>query len=131
MPKAPSSKVITYRIEFQESERQMFRDLIMANNVNTIAKTIDDLLSFENLYIGATVYEMITGEEVLAGTPNDLGDLLAQTVDWWRTKKAQYPEGQAGHQSFALELMKILSDFTGLDENSWFAKNERVSDFKL
>ena len=73
MPKAASDGVQTIRFEFQDSERQMFRDFIAGQNVVAVGKTIDDLLSFENLYIGATIYEIITGEEVLAGTPNDLG----------------------------------------------------------
>jgi hypothetical protein len=131
MPKTAPDQVISYRIELQESERQVLRDYVAGVNAAVLVKSIDELLSFENLYIGAAIYEMITGEEILAGTPNDLGKLIEYILDWWRLKKAQYPEGQAGHQSFALEIVSFLSDFTGLDENSWFAKNTRVSDFKL
>ena len=135
MPKAASDGVQTIRFEFQDSERQMFRDFIAGQNVVAVGKTIDDLLSFENLCIGATIYEIITGEEVLAGTPNDLGDLLGQIIDWYRARKAASPEGQEAHQTVALGIVDILSNLTGLDEESWFAglfaKNERVSDFTL
>ena len=135
MPKAASDGVQTIRFEFQDSERQMFRDFIAGQNVVAVGKTIDDLLSFENLYIGATIYEMITGEEVLAGTPNDLGDLLSMVIDWYRKKKAEYGDNDPFAGNLAQDFAGFLSDLTGLDEGSWFAgllsKNERVSDFTL
>mgnify|MGYP003653104410 FL=1 len=119
MPKAASDGVQTIRFEFQDSERQMFRDFIAGQNVVAVGKTIDDLLSFENLYIAATIYEMYSGEEILTGTPNDLGKLIEMVLDWWQKKKAQYPEDQAPHQSFALAIMNLLSTFTGLNSQSY------------
>jgi len=135
MPKAASDGVQTIRFEFQDSERQMFRDLIAGQNVVAVGKTIDDLLSFENLYIGATIYEIITGQEILAGTPNDLGDLLTQVTDFYRKKKAEYGDDDPFSGNLAQDVAGMLSNLTGLDDESWFAglfaKNERVSDFTL
>lgn len=84
MPKKPSEKVVTYRIEFQESERQILKDYVTGQNVGEVSQLfegIDKLFTFENLYIGATLFEIITGKEILFGTPNDLTDLLGQLKD--------------------------------------------------
>jgi hypothetical protein len=84
MPKAKPDRVEVIRIELQESERQILRDFVSANAIGDIAKLfegIDKLLTFENLYIGATIFELVTGREVLVGTPNDLDDLLGMLKD--------------------------------------------------
>lgn len=84
MPKAKPDRVEVLRIELQESERQILRDFVSANAIGDIAKLfegIDKLLTFENLYIGATIFELVTGREVLVGTPNDLDDLLGMLKD--------------------------------------------------
>jgi len=84
MPKAKPDKVEVIRIELQESERQILRDYVTGQNVGETAQLfegIDKLLTFENLYIGATIFEILTGKEVLAGTPNDLNDLLGMLRD--------------------------------------------------
>ena len=54
--------------------------LVTAEAINAGAQGIDQLLSFENLYIGATIAELITGREILPGTPND----IYQLIDWLR-----------------------------------------------
>lgn len=84
MPKAKPDRVEVLRIELQESERQILRDFVSVNTIGEVAQLfegIDKLLTFENLYIGATIFEIITGREVLLGTPNDLDDLLGQLKD--------------------------------------------------
>jgi len=124
MPKSKPDRVQVFRLELQDSERRMLGDFITGQNVVAIGKTIDDLLSFENLYIAATIYEMATGEEILTGTPNDLGKLIEMVMDWWNGKKAQFPDGQPAHQSFALAIMNILSGLTGLDSQSYASGQE-------
>tara|TARA_R110002012_G_C11656095_1_gene611742 strand:- start:1314 stop:1727 length:414 start_codon:yes stop_codon:yes gene_type:complete len=84
MPKAKPDRVEVIRIELQESERQILRDYVSVNTIGEVAQLaegIDKLLTFENLYIGATIFEIITGREILIGTPNDLDDLLGQLKD--------------------------------------------------
>lgn len=84
MPKAKPDRVEVIRIELQESERQILRDFVSTNAIGDIAKLfegIDKLLTFENLYIGATIFELVTGREILVGTPNDLDDLLGMLKD--------------------------------------------------
>jgi len=84
MPKSKPDRVEVIRIELQESERQILRDFVSANAIGDIAKLfegIDKLLTFENLYIGATIFEIATGKEVLPATPNDLNDLLGMLKD--------------------------------------------------
>jgi len=49
-----------------------------------VASAIDKLSSFENLYIIATVVEIVTGEEILPGTPNDVYELIDWFRSWWK-----------------------------------------------
>ena len=108
MPKKPSEKVVTYRIEFQESERQILKDFVTGQNVGEVSQLfegIDKLFTFENLYIGATIFEIITGKEILFGTPNDLTDLLGQLKDASQTILS---EGNAA----AVDLVGIATDPT-------------------
>lgn len=84
MPKAKPDRVEVIRIELQESERQILKDYVTGQNVGEVSQLfegIDKLLTFENLYIGATIFEIFTGKEILPGTPNDLNDLLGMLRD--------------------------------------------------
>jgi len=82
VPKAKADHVQTIRIEFNETERRLMRDLTTVYGIEKTAEAINDLLSFKNLYIGITVIEMITGKEILLGTPNDLDDLVEGVKAW-------------------------------------------------
>lgn len=50
-----------------------------------IAQSIDQLISFENLYLIITMVEIVTGKEILFGTPNDFTDLVGAIAKEWRT----------------------------------------------
>lgn len=45
-----------------------------------MAEAIDKLTSFENFYLLVTVAEIVTGKEIIPGTPNDIYKL----IDWVR-----------------------------------------------
>ena len=45
---------------------------------------LDKLISFENVYMGITLIEIITGKEILLGTPNDFGKLMESIRNEWR-----------------------------------------------
>jgi len=84
LPKAKPDRVEVIRIELQESERQILKDYVTGQNVGEVSQLfegIDKLLTFENLYIGATIFEILSGKEILPGTPNDLNDLLGMLKD--------------------------------------------------
>ena len=115
MPRRPPDQVITYRIEFNDKERELLNQMMAPYTLEKSAESIDDLLSFENLYIGATIYEMVTGEEVLAGTPNDLGDLLGMFSTYWRRRKEQYPDDPPG-AGLAMVVKDLLVDLLGLNK---------------
>lgn len=89
MPKAKANNVQIFRIELQDTERELLRDFLIAQNIQTVGKTIDDLLSFENLYIGATILELATGEEILWGTPNDATGVIDRFAEWWRVRQTE------------------------------------------
>ena len=69
--RAPDS-VNTIRFELQEHERQLLNSYLTSQSINGYAEAIDKLSSFENLYIIVTVIELLTGKEILPGTPNDV-----------------------------------------------------------
>ncbi len=106
MPKSKPDKVEVVRIELQESERQILRDYVTGQNVGEISQLfegIDKLLTFENLYIGATIFEILTGKEILIGTPNDLNDLLGMLKD---ASQTILTEGQAA----GVDIVGIATD---------------------
>ena len=114
MPRRRPDQVITYRIEFNDKERELLNQMMATYTLEKTAESIDDLLSFQNLYIGATIYEMATGEEILFGTPNDLGELLGDVKTWWDRRKAEYPDDPA-HITFAMSVKQLLVDLLGLN----------------
>jgi hypothetical protein len=69
--RAPDT-VNTIRFELQEHERKVLDSYLTAQSINGYAEAIDKLSSFENLYIIVTVIELLTGKEILPGTPNDV-----------------------------------------------------------
>ena len=80
MPKRIPDEVISVRLELQDKERQILVRMIQADTLKGVADSIDKLASFENLYVVATILEIVTGKEILPGTPND----IYQLIDWLR-----------------------------------------------
>lgn len=102
MPKTAPDTVISYRIELQESERQIVRDWVAGQNAAILTKSVDDLLTVENLFVGATILELITGEEILFGTFNDLGDvagIVGDLKDWWQKRQAKRKDDKESVES--------------------------------
>ena len=85
MPKAKPTDVSIVRIELQEKEREMLDTFLTTWQIGKAASAVDQLLSLENAYLAVTIYEMISGKEVLPGTPNDIYTL----IDWVRTYVAE------------------------------------------
>ena len=82
MAKRKPDQTVTLRIELQDFERQALASYQMAQAVKDTAEAIDKLTSFENLYIIATVLELITGKEILPGTPNDAYAIIDAIREW-------------------------------------------------
>ena len=76
MPKAKPTDVSVLRIELQEKEREMLDTFLTTWQIGKAASGIDQLLSLENAYLAVTIYEIVTGKEVLPGTPNDIYTLI-------------------------------------------------------
>jgi hypothetical protein len=81
VPKAKPTSTNVLRIELQEKEREMLDTFLTTWQVGKAATAVDQLLSLENAYLAVTIYEMVSGKEVLPGTPNDIYTL----IDWVRT----------------------------------------------
>ena len=126
------------RIELQEKERLLAENYINAYSVDKYSEAIDQLLSFENLYIGTTIVEMVTGREILPGTPNDIYQLIDWFRDWWHNGggsdstlgdllRNQAPEEVRAQRatSFLGGLQNMADTFfaviTGGQAEAWFA----------
>ena len=84
MPKAPATEVIIHRIEFQESERELLRQVAAAYTVNRASKAVYNLTSDATTVIVLIVlYEMITDKEtgILDAVGNLGGDLTSALVE--------------------------------------------------
>ena len=115
MPKAKPTAVQVLRVEFNTKEREMLEQALAVYSIEKSAESLNDLLSFKNLYIGVTVYEMMTGKEILYGTPNDINDIVDAVKVWWAREKEMYPDTKF-HQSFAMAVKNILVQLTGWGE---------------
>lgn len=78
MPKTKADHLQTIRFELQDRERELLESFLMTWQVGKAASALDQLLSLENAYLAVTLYEIMTGEEVLPGTPND----IYQLIEW-------------------------------------------------
>tara|TARA_Y100001973_G_C5113424_1_gene288866 strand:- start:53 stop:421 length:369 start_codon:yes stop_codon:yes gene_type:complete len=76
VPKRKADEVITIRFELQEHERKLIDSYLTASSVNGFMEALDKLTSFENLYVIVTIIELLTGKEILPGTPNDVGEMI-------------------------------------------------------
>jgi len=115
MSRRKPDKVIEYRFSLQDTERAMFEQALAVYSIEKSFESLNDFLSFENLYIGITIYEMITGEEILYGTPNDINDIVGATKTWWqRQDEAQFDA--PFHQGFAMYVKNWLVAALGISE---------------
>ena len=64
------------RISLQDKLSSQLDSLVMGASVKDWADAIDKLASFENLYVIVTILELITGKEILPGTPNDIYEII-------------------------------------------------------
>ena len=60
------------RISLQDKLTKQVDTAITATAIKDVMAGIDQLISFENLYVAVTILELVTGEEILPGTPNDI-----------------------------------------------------------
>jgi len=73
--RAPDT-VHTIRFELQEHERKLLETYVNAEMVKDYADSFNKITSFENMYVLVTVIELVTGKEILPGTPNDVLEIV-------------------------------------------------------
>ncbi len=84
MAKRAPDQTISFRIELQEHERKLLEDYIRSQTIKDVANAIDTISSFENAYIIVTLIEILTGREILPGTPNDIYKLIDYLKDYFK-----------------------------------------------
>jgi len=92
VPRTKPSNTITHRIELGSWERTHLDPVLNAQALDKYSEALGYLLDWKKLYLLITIIEMATGLEILWGTPNDLGDIVEQVRDWWRTNKEEVQE---------------------------------------
>jgi len=77
-PKAPSSTVITYRIELQDTERRLLQNFVDAYTLEQISTPIVEILKDASaLYAIVTMIELFTDIDLPIPTLGDVGDVAA------------------------------------------------------
>lgn len=90
MPRAKPSSVKTIRYELGSWERTHLEPVLHATALDKYSEAIGYLLDWQKLYLGVTLIEVVTGYEILYGTPNDLGDIVRDVRDWWQANKERW-----------------------------------------
>ena len=93
MSKKSPTQVIEVRVSLQDKQSQQLDAIIGAYQIDKVSESIDQLLSYQNFYIGITLLEMATGKEILLGTPNDFGDIVTDVREWWKANKDEFGPG--------------------------------------
>ena len=114
MPKKPTTSIEGFRIELQDKERQILQEAVTAYSVLSYAQAFDRITSFENLYLIVTLIEMVTGKEILAGTPNDVGTIIDTIRE--NVTKESFLGDEFGIGSFGVPA--LLGRLAGLIERS-------------
>jgi hypothetical protein len=78
--RAPDT-VHTIRFELQDHERKLLDTYVNAEMVKDYADAFNLITSFENMYVVVTIIEIVTGKEILPGTPNDVLDIIDAIKD--------------------------------------------------
>jgi len=105
-PKALPTQVIVHRIEFQESEREIIRDLAMAYQINKVSEPIVALvndnttmlliLAAAGAYLGFTYIPpaLDEGINLLADFKEQLDQAIEQGTTWAQRQERRYEEGK-------------------------------------
>ena len=115
MPKAPADQVVIHRIEFQESERDLLRQLSAAYTVDRVSKGVYNLTSDTTTVVCLIIlYEMITEKDtgLLDAIGNIGGDLTAGLVNGFRAYRntQQYQEEYDERATSVLGGLRNLLD---------------------
>lgn len=114
-------EVISVRFELQDKERELFSKMLEANTIKEIVDGIDKLASFENLYIIVTVLELVTGREILPGTPNDIYALIDALRNFLKEKNPfsdpGNPDATWWEAFWDVNLRKDFERFFGGDDD--------------
>jgi len=104
-PKALPDQVIVHRIEFQESEREIIRDLAMAYQINKVSEPlvalINDnttmllILGAAGAYLGFTYIPPVLDEGInlLADFKTQLDQAIEQGTTWAQRQEARVEAG--------------------------------------
>jgi len=114
MPKAPSSTVITYRIELQDTERRLLNQFIDAYTLEQISTPIVEILKDASaLYAVVTMIELFTDIDLPIITPADAGEIWDAIKNEVQNRRETYTdEPLAG--SLAMTVKDFLVGFLGL-----------------
>jgi len=92
--KRKPDQTVNLRIELQDYERKALAQQQTATAIKDFADAIDKLTSFENFYLLVTVAEIVTGKEIIPGTPNDVYKLIDYLREYFKNNKPNIPIGE-------------------------------------
>jgi len=116
MPKAPADQVVIHRIEFQESERDLLRQIATAYTLDRSSKAVYNLTSDTTTVVVLIIlYEMITEKDtgILDAIGNIGGDLTAALVNGWR----DYRSSQEYQENYDERATSVFGGLRNLFDN--------------
>ena len=113
MSKNKPKETIEYVIRLQDKERQILDEFLTSQQVLNYAEAFDKFTSFENLYLLVTVIEIVTGKELLPGTPNDIYKIIdALRNTNWKSIGQDGEYSLSGINNIGVVVNKILDGLT-------------------
>ena len=116
MPKAKPDQVIIHRIEFQDSERELLRQVATAYTVDRVTKGVYNITSDATTVIVLIIaYEVISGKEtgILDAVGNLTGDLAGALVSGWR----DYRNSEEYREQYAENATSVTGGLRNLFQN--------------
>jgi len=110
--KRKPDQTVNLRIELQDFERKALANQQTATAIKDFAEAIDKLTSFENFYLLVTLAEVVTGKEIIPGTPNDVYKLIDYVRDYIKENPMKIPDkgvipGVDSNESLLETLFKL------------------------
>jgi len=83
-------------------------DAQTASAIKDFADAIDKLTSFENFYLLVTLAEVVTGKEIIPGTPNDVYKLIDYVRDYLTKNREDLAQTYFNTEADDVSLVDVI-----------------------
>lgn len=108
MSKRKPDQTVNLRIELQDYERKALANAQTASAIKDFAEAVDKLTSFENFYLLVTLAEVITGKEIIPGTPNDIYKLIDYVREYVTENREQLAQTYFDTEADNVSILDVI-----------------------